>query len=140
MKHIHSHGSTKANQNLAKSAINWYVSKYLPNIRKIDIKLQFSNLEETLRGRCTQNSKREYLIEINETLHKDEMISTVMHEMIHVKQYVLNEMSDMNNGSVRWKKQVINPENIDYAEHPWEKEAFAYEGILACVFEVDMGI
>jgi hypothetical protein len=140
MKHIHAHGSTNVRQRLAKNAIYWYMDMYLQNVRKISIDVQIQPIDRSLRGRVTQNSKRNYTIEIDDRLTMDDFITTVMHEMIHVKQYVLNEMSDMPSGSVRWKKRVINPENLDYWEHPWEKEAFRYDEILACAFMVDMDI
>ncbi len=140
MKRIHAHGSTKDRQKLAKLAINWYLCKYLPNVRKIEINTRIQEIERTLRGRVTQNSKRNYTIEVDDRLSIDDFVITVMHEMIHIKQYVLNELSDMPSGSVRWKKRVINPENLDYWEHPWEKEAYRYDEILACAFMVDIDI
>lgn len=139
MKNIHTHGSTKHRQQLAKNVINWYIDNYMPNVRKLHIDLHINRLKK-VHGVCTQLEKRKYKIEIDDRLSKDNYIITLMHEMIHVKQYVLNEMCDMPSGSVRWKSRPINPDSLDYWEHPWEKEAHRYDELLACVFMVDMDI
>jgi hypothetical protein len=139
MKSIHTHGATKVRQKLAKSAINWYIDLFLPKVKKLHIDLHIDKLDE-VNGSCTQLKKRKYMLEIDERLSIDHFIVTVMHEMIHVKQYVLHEMCDMPSGSVRWKSRPINPQNLDYWEHPWEKEAHRYEEILACAFMLDMDI
>jgi hypothetical protein len=139
MKQIHTHGGTNVRKQLAKSAINWYIDMYLPKVRKLHIDLCFNHLDN-LNGLCTQMEKRKFNIQIDERLSMDDMVTTVMHEMIHVKQYVRNELCDMPSGTVRWKSRPIDPENLDYWDHPWEKEAHKYDEILACAFMVDMDI
>lgn len=137
MKNIHTHGSTTVRQKLAKNAVNWYIDRYLPNVRKLHIDVHMGALSE-VNGSCTQLKKRKYMLEIDSRLNMDDFVTTVMHEMIHVKQYVLNEMHDMPSGSVRWKSRPINPMNLDYWEHPWEKEAHKYDRVLSSIFMVDM--
>jgi hypothetical protein len=139
MKNIQTHGSTNVRQQLAKSAVNWYIDNYLPKVRKLHIDLCFNRLDN-FNGLCTQMDKRNFNIQIEDTLDMDELVVTVMHEMIHVKQYVKNEMSDMESGNVRWKSKIYNPDDIDYWEHPWEIEAHRCDEVLASAFMIDMDI
>ena len=60
------------------------------------------------------------IMEVQTGQSNDEIIHTLAHEMVHVKQYVngeLNESLDV------WKGKEIDPDSIDYDDHPWEIEA-----------------
>ena len=60
-----------------------------------------------------------------------EMVQALCHEMVHVKQYARNEMNDgIVKGRARWKTKTI-PENTNYWDLPWEKEAYRMEKKLA---------
>lgn len=139
MKQINIHNGTGFKQKWAELAINWYVDNYLPKVKKLHIDLCFNELDQ-FNGLCTQMDKRNFNIQIEDSLEFDDMIVTIMHEMIHVKQYVKNEMADLSCGNVRWKKCTYNPDNLDYWDHPWEKEAHNFDEILASAFMIDMDI
>ena len=66
------------------------------------------------------------------------MVSTICHEIVHVKQYVKKELSDLFDEScTKWKKKRYSME-YDYHNSPWEKEAYKLEESLAikCFKEV----
>jgi hypothetical protein len=76
-------------------------------------------------GYCSMKDeeKRTFAIEADKTLKLRQLIMTLIHEMVHVKQFARNEMIDYPiNGRHRWKTKTI-PENTPYDKMPWEREA-----------------
>ena len=63
-----------------------------------------------------------------------EILKTLAHELVHVKQYVLGELSYRTHGMV-WKKVTYVPDNIfEYFETPFEIEAYGREKCLLVSF------
>lgn len=78
---------------------------------------EWEELEGNTIGLCIDESEDEFIILVKEqtrTLH--EMLITIAHEMIHVKQYMLQHLG--------WF--LDNHGHISYQERWWEKEAFRY--------------
>ena len=73
-----------------------------------------------------QDDNRTYEIEVDKKLDIEEMIVTVCHEMVHVKQYARNELG-------------INDKNDDqnYFDLPYEKEAYELQEILLKQYQED---
>ena len=64
-----------------------------------------------------------------------EMIATIAHEMVHVKQYRRGELHHTRHSSlVRWGKETVDLREVDYISLPWEKEAYDKEEELLCEF------
>jgi len=67
-----------------------------------------------------------------------ETLSTLAHEMVHVKQYAKGELRDLmsNDNMVVWQgaRKTIADDTEDYASQPWEAEAFALETSLKNAF------
>lgn len=61
-------------------------------------------------------------LEINKTLDKETMITTILHEMVHVKQILEGRLVQGNPST--WNGIEYD---CDYDELPWEVEAFALE-------------
>lgn len=67
------------------------------------------------------------------------IISSLAHEMVHVKQYVKNELIDLSstdfNVSV-YKNKRFNSNKVPYSEQPWEIEAYGRTpGLIIEYFE-----
>ena len=76
---------------------------------------------------------RKFKLSIKKGLSIYELISTVCHEMVHVKQYAKGELRWCNKkNNNMWKKSVKN--DIPYDDQPWEKEAYKLETKLAMEF------
>ena len=60
------------------------------------------------------------LMEVDIKQDRDELINTLAHEMVHVKQYITGELSEDLDV---WKGKKINSDDIDYDDQPWEIEA-----------------
>ena len=63
-----------------------------------------------------------------EDINKDEAITVLSHELIHLKQYNSGDLDVIGDGIVLWKGQKINVMDIPYDQRPWEKEAFDNQG------------
>lgn len=58
-----------------------------------------------------------------------EIASNIAHELVHAKQFYKGQINMIDHV---WKhnQETINCEGLEYAETPWEVEAYAYEEIL----------
>ena len=89
----------------------------LSNRPDISIDIEFVN---TPGGGCIDMEDGEFLIEINKRLGVKSIIKTVIHEMIHVKQYAEGRLTQ-----TEWMGKP-HPD-LPYRELPWEIEAYAKE-------------
>jgi hypothetical protein len=79
-------------------------------------------------------SPRHFLIEIRKEDDQEEVIKTLAHEMVHVRQYVRNEL---NEEMTYWRGRRVNSDEIPYSEQPWEIEAEEIGNELFRKFQVD---
>jgi len=118
-------GGKKKEKEIASEVVHWCVKKLMPRLQKLEVEVAIKDTKE-LEGYCVQCDDREYEIGIKRGLPLYDLIATICHEMVHVKQYVRKEMDQ----DYRWKTRTIS-EDTDYLELPWEKEAFRLEERLA---------
>lgn len=107
------------------------------------------NLNMTIRFVCMHNDKeliafcewtgdaarpRDFEITIRDDISIRNKLKSMIHEIVHVKQYSRNELYDYqrgDTGKTRWHKQIIiRNENCTlkrYMNYPWEKEAYGAE-------------
>lgn len=77
------------------------------------------------------NKPREFLIQLHPGVGAANILETLAHEMVHVKQFAY---SDTNEPAVRWRG---NKEHIgEYYTEPWEIEAHGLESGLFTKFVV----
>jgi hypothetical protein len=116
---------------IARSSIEFFIKKIMPRMRNLSITVV--GIEGgTLHGDCDfldpENKRpKEFLIRVNKSLTIRDFIATIMHEMVHVKQWARREMWDLpsvNALTRSWKGSKINISEVDYWSHPWEIEAY----------------
>jgi len=76
------------------------------------------------------NRYREFEIEVDTSVRKRTLLTSLAHEMVHIKQFATNELIDINligQKCMLWNKQNINVQNSDYYDLPWEIEAYGRE-------------
>ena len=75
---------------------------------------------------------REFNIEINNAITGADLDTTVLHEMVHVKQYAKNELRERFRRGYRknWKGSKKNWGDIEYEKAPWEIEAYRMQEVL----------
>jgi hypothetical protein len=131
-------GSGKNKRAEVKSLIEFCVDKLMPRLKDklaIDVTL-IANLteKEGLAGDCIWNDDscnrpREFIIRVDSTQDRDDMMETVAHEMVHVKQYARGELKDFSatDAVCKWQGKDINLSKLNYYDHPWEIEAHGRE-------------
>jgi hypothetical protein len=125
-------GGKKDKKELAEKVVSWYLKKMMPRYKTLDITIKLTNCYDNgAYGYCMQTEdNRTFELEIDKNLRLFDFVSTICHEMTHLKQYARKEMVQLDDGRTRWKKKVY-PEGFDYDKSPWEKEAFRVETELA---------
>jgi len=85
-------------------------------------------------GDCMDEGDREFTIRIDVSLPLEEMISTILHEMVHVYQYVSGKLKYKWIHEVVFEKRVYHWD-MDYDTRPWEIEAHQKEKELKELYD-----
>lgn len=83
---------------------------------------------------------KRFRIRIRETMSREEILCSLAHEMVHVKQYSSGQLRDYVNldNFVRWESNrwtFEDEDSEDYWLAPWELEARGYERGLFKLFD-----
>ncbi len=72
---------------------------------------------------------REFSIEIDSMMSRDDTISTIIHEMVHVQQFAKGRMQDLLKcySKKKWCGSIIDTSEMEYKSYPWEIEAYDLE-------------
>ena len=111
-----------------KDAVQIAKRHLMPKMPDLTVEIQIVN-GLGFYGLCSDLGEKHYMIEVDNNGDIREMISTVIHEMTHVKQYVRNELQGGLHGVYLWKGQIIHAE-LENCETPWEQEAYNTETLL----------
>jgi hypothetical protein len=121
-----------------KRATHFYAQELISAkmLQNVFLKIQFDHtLDEygyaSVKECNLSNKPREFLIEINPVIGAKDILDTLAHEMVHIKQYVYGET---NENLTRWKGEVIA--DVDYFNHPWEIEAYGMSRGLLTKFVI----
>ena len=76
---------------------------------------------------------KEISIAMDSQLELPQMLMTLAHEMVHVKQYVRGQYRGELSRNGKMKRIWLGKQySVAYLKRPWEREAFRREGELAC--------
>lgn len=114
------------------------IADLMPKKRALDIKITFEkglNDVEKMSGSCladdtpSSHKHSKFIIRIDADLEIEDLFSIIAHELTHVKQYALGELSyDYKNVDKNmWKGKIILEDAIPYEKQPWEKDAVKNE-------------
>jgi hypothetical protein len=116
----------KMNKNL-REAIEFFASNlFTPQMKRhIEIRIRQKDLGTwhgfvIIEDYNVLNQPRSFIIELHKNDSETEKLKTLAHEMIHVKQYVRNELNDEMS---MWKGRKVNSDAMNYDDQPWEIEA-----------------
>ena len=129
-------GGNKTQRKVAETTTHQMIAELLPRFRTLDIEVKLKKFTKTDRdaiGWCLmEDNNRTFVIEINKDIGITELVTTICHEMVHVKQYARNEMTDecVEFGAATWKGRKVSPK-VSYYDLPWEKEAYRLQDKLA---------
>jgi hypothetical protein len=119
-------GATASQQNACKSVLSWYDKTFL-NDYNFDVTVEHTNLGEhsaLMHVSGELEEPREFTIEIHRHLKGKEYIMTLIHEMIHIEDYIKGNLTEQD-GTRYWKGVFY--ESDDYENQPWEIRAAALE-------------
>ena len=134
MNFVSARGGKQHQRDIATTTVHQMIAELLPRFRTLDIEVVFRTFkkDEGAVGFCGMtDNNRTFEIEIDKKMGINELVTTICHEMVHVKQYARNEMNDgIVKGRARWKSKYIKMDT-NYWDLPWEKEAYRMEKKLA---------
>jgi len=89
---VWTHSASMHEKTVARKTIKWCINRLgLARIRKLNIRMDIKALKDCW-GSCEEGNKnRSYIITVDSSQSIRNYVMTIIHEMIHVKQYVRNE-------------------------------------------------
>jgi hypothetical protein len=106
-------GGTPNQRKYAYSMAEFVLNKFNVN-PDVEINFRCMNNDENF-GYCTELEDNEYEVDIKRSLRMREMLCTLAHELVHVKQYELGQLTQDNEAG------------MDYWDKPSEIEAMGRE-------------
>ena len=113
-------GGTKKQRSLAEKLALFAWKELMPRITKCEVNIMIKYLKVN-HGTCIDVDKREFNIEIHKKLKGNDFITTIFHEMVHVKQLVRGEF---------WTECNFYKTHEEYLNLPWEIEAYKMQEVL----------
>lgn len=115
----------------------WFVKdELIPRHRKVSLTIHFiKNLKdkEGIHGDVLDEEDREYYIRVDSSQARKEIISTILHEMVHVCQYVTGRMKQPCGNTIIYEGESY-AWDMEYNDKPWEIEAHTFEKDLYAKF------
>ena len=125
---IFTHSGYGYSKTICKNTTIWFLKKHLSEH-------EVGNLEVTHKGLKRDGSwgycdpiPDGYRIELQSGMKRETYIRTLLHELIHVKQWVEGTLHFEGGNNMYFKDKIIS--GSDYHNQPHEIEAFELEGIL----------
>ena len=109
----------------------FFCDKYFSRFKYFNIEFDLKKIKGDVQGWCMEVGKNCSHIEIDKRLKGDDFITSVLHELVHVKQQLKGHLKEYpaNSGIEKmWKGEIYL--GIDYMNLPWEKEAYEQQEIL----------
>lgn len=115
-----------------KEAAEFFIDSLLTKRQSKNLSLNIVFEDMDIKGYCEWLDKpvkpKEFKIAISKKYKQKTILLTLAHEIVHLKQYTLGELTDQTTKSnVKWKKELINEDSIDYYYLPYEIEAYGLE-------------
>ena len=142
MRELNITGGRKKQRQVVEDVVKWSIKKLnLHRIRTLNLTFSIKSLK-SLYGQLEQldDKRREFSVVLDKNVDTKDLIRTVIHEMVHIKQYIRKEMdSEVIGQHMRWKSKMY-PSDIKYDDMPWEKEANRLETKYGNEYLEEIGI
>jgi hypothetical protein len=129
---IRTSGLDKIQRKLAREAVTFVCKKFLSRMKYLEFRIKGLDLDqEHIFGDCMWDDDnfrpREFTIRVDNTIDFQRFLETIMHEMVHVKQYAKGELGWLSkSNTTKWKGRSVS-RRMSYFDHPWEIEAHGRE-------------
>ena len=114
-------GGTKTQRELTENVAMFAIKNLFPKIRKYFINIILVKFND-----CFEYDERDYVINIDKKQDRDDFITAIFHELVHVKQYLKNEMDNYTFKST-----------TDYYMLPQEQEAYSVQEELLKLWDTE---
>ena len=142
MRELNITGGRKKQRQVVEDVVKWSIKKLnLHRIRTLNLTFSIKSLK-SLYGQLEQldDKRREFSVVLDKNVDTKDLIRTVIHDMVHIKQYIRKEMdSEIVGSRMRWKSKTY-PYDIKYDDMPWEKEANRLETKYGNEYLKEIGI
>jgi hypothetical protein len=127
---------SKISLKTCKDAIHFYGRMLLSEkmYNKVSVKVVFEVIPKTVWGIAfcewvdDNHRPKQFIITVSEKLDRKQTLLALAHEMVHVKQYANGELKDyVKVDRVKWKNTIINTNEMNYYDYPYEIEALGRE-------------
>ena len=123
MNYVDVTGGKPYQRKRVESVVQFCIKMLMPRMQTLDITVKLKDLKGSAYGYCLSEDNRTFEIEVDKKLSLRSLLTTVAHEMVHVKQYARKELKDNYN----WQGKFYKPEKVSYWDQPWEIEAHGRE-------------
>ena len=114
-------GGTKTQRELTENVAMFAIKNLFPKIRKYFILIRLDKFND-----CFEYDERDYVINIDKKQDRDDFITAIFHELVHVKQYLKNEMDNYTFKAT-----------TDYYMLPQEQEAYSVQEELLKLWDTE---
>ena len=92
MNYIEVNGGNKFQRHIAETVVTQMIKALMPKMKTLEIEVQIKKLTGDAVGWCMmEDTNREFTIEVANNLTLKDLVTTICHEMVHVKQYARKE-------------------------------------------------
>jgi hypothetical protein len=136
-----SHSGYGYRKRVCEDVTTWFLSKFFPR-HHIEVEILHRGLKrEGVYGYCDVSGEtqrpREFLIEMNTHMNEELYIKTLLHELVHLRQWVEGSLR-IRYGKLCYSKEPV--EKYEYEYQPHEIEARSEEETLYLEYLKDRGI
>lgn len=121
-----------------ESLTNFVLGKYFTKQKLFHVNLELIGkrtlfLKEGVYGYCTlsdyedRSSPLDFEIEIDTSQKKEDFYTTLTHELVHMKQFMLCELQDAYDPTYKQLWKGVDMSDTVYSKQPWEREARSLE-------------
>ena len=126
---------------LCEDVVDWFITKFLPR-HKLHIGIEHKGLKrEEAYGFCDVDTDygdihrpRDFSIDLQAHMSHQLYVTTLLHELVHLKQWVIGSLREKR-GRMYYDKELVN--NYEYLYQPHEIEARKEELILYDLYTND---
>jgi|TARA_B110000196_G_C21028993_1_gene606628 hypothetical protein len=130
MHDIYIEGGTKRQRDIADKVISFCIQRLMPKARSLTVECTLTRSMKDLGGSWLLDNHRSFGIEVNTISKTKEFIISLIHEMVHAKQYYKKELTEALTmksegiiiNKVYWKGKDCT--DIEYMKLPYEIEAY----------------
>lgn len=121
---------------LIRDTIEKALLTLLPRCKKlitISVEIALEKDMKQAKALIHEEDVNEFILALNQSVlkNKKDLILTLCHECVHIKQYISKDYKQLNGNFIEFKNKIIDCTKTNYLDLPWEQEAYKLEKGLA---------